>query len=143
MAPRFFKHGELALVVLALLERSPMHGYQLIAELEALFGDDYEPSTGTVYPAIRALADEGLVSSSESGRRAVYSLTPVGRRSLDKRGEQLAAIELRTGARIRSGAELDRLLVRAREAARRVETDKALVVLTRAVEELEAMGESR
>ena len=131
MGSRFFRHGELALVVLALLERQPMHGYQLIAELEALFGDDYEPSTGTVYPAVRALADEGLVASSEQGRRAVYSLTAVGRRALDKRSEQLASLELRTGVRIRDAAELDRLLVRARDAAKHVEPEKALVVLTR------------
>jgi len=136
---RFFRHGELALVVLALLERRPMHGYQLIAELEALFGDAYEPSTGTIYPAVRALAEEGLVSGSDEGRRAVYSLTAVGRRALDKRAEQLAALELRTGTRIRRRAEIDRLLVRAREAAARVDEEKALVVLTRAVEELEAL----
>jgi DNA-binding PadR family transcriptional regulator len=136
---RFFRHGELALVVLALLERQPMHGYQLIAELEALFGDAYEPSTGTIYPAVRALADEGLVSGSDDGRRAVYSLTAVGRRALDKRSEQLAALELRTGARIRRAGELDRLLVRARDAAVHVDEEKALVVLTRAVEELEAL----
>jgi DNA-binding PadR family transcriptional regulator len=140
VAPRFFRHGELALVVLALLERSPMHGYQLIAELDALFGDDYEPSTGTVYPAVRAIADEGLVSASEDGRRAVYSLTAVGRRALDKRGEQLAALELRTGTTIRAGADIDRVLVRARDAAKHVEADKALVILTRAAEELEALA---
>ena len=139
MGTRFFRHGELALVVLALLERRPMHGYQLIAELEALFGDAYEPSTGTIYPAVRALAEEGLVSGSDEGRRAVYSLTAVGRRALDKRAEQLAALELRTGTRIRRRAEIDRLLVRAREAAARVDEEKALVVLTRAVEELEAL----
>jgi DNA-binding PadR family transcriptional regulator len=137
---RFFKHGELALVVLALLERQPMHGYQLIAELETLFGDDYEPSTGTVYPAVRALAEEGLVSSTDEGRRAVYSLTAVGRRALDKRSEQLAAIELRTGVVIRATAEIDRVLVRARDAAARVDADKALVILTRAAEELEALA---
>ena len=140
MGARFFKHGELALVVLALLERSPMHGYQLIGELEALFGDDYEPSTGTIYPAVRALADEGLVTSNDDGRRAVYSLTAVGRRSLDNRSEQLAARELRTGTTIRRAAELDRLLARARGAARRVEQEKALVILTRAAEELEALA---
>jgi DNA-binding PadR family transcriptional regulator len=143
VAARFFKHGELALVVLALLERAPMHGYQLIAELDELFGDAYEPSTGTVYPAVRALEDEGLVTSAEIGRRAVYSLTAVGRRSLARRSEQLAALEVRTGVRIRSGAELDRLLVRAREAAARVDVDKARVVLERAVEELEALGGPR
>lgn len=143
MTSRFFRHGELPLVLLALLEREPMHGYQVIAELDGLFGDVYEPSTGSVYPAIRALEEEGLVTSIEDGRRAVYSLTDVGRRSLQRRGEQLAALERRTATRIRSLASIDalvdRLSLRVREAARGVDHDKAIDVLERAVEELEAI----
>lgn len=141
MGSRFFKHGELALVVLALLEREPMHGYQLLAEIEDIFGEAYEPSTGTIYPAVRALAEEGLVKSSEDGRRAIYALTPLGRRALAQRSEILAALEERTGTRIRADGELDRLLLQAKEAATRIDADKALVVLGRAVDELESLQE--
>lgn len=141
MGPRFFKHGELALVVLALLERAPMHGYQILAEIEDIFGDAYEPSTGTIYPAVRALAEEGLVTGSEDGRRAVYALTSIGRDALAQRGESLAALEERTGKRIRSGGELERLLLQAKEAAARVDADKALTVLGRAVDELKSLQE--
>ena len=127
-------------MVLALLEREPMHGYQLIAELDSLFGDAYEPSTGTVYPAIRALEDERLVRASAHGRRSVYALTEVGRRALEDRAELLAALELRTGVHVRGGAAIERALVRVREAAGRVDVDKALAVLEQAAEDLETMA---
>lgn len=127
-------------MVLSLLEREPMHGYQLIAELDRLFGDAYEPSTGTVYPAIRALEEERLVRSVADGRRAVYSLTDVGRRALEDRADVLAALELRTGVHVRGGGAIERVLERARAAAGRVDVDKALAVLEQAVEDLEAMG---
>ena len=68
MAPRFFRHGELPLVVLALLEREPMHGYQVLGELTRRFGDVYVPSAGSVYPAIRALRDDGLVGATSATR---------------------------------------------------------------------------
>jgi DNA-binding PadR family transcriptional regulator len=142
MGSRFFRHGELALVVLALLERSPMHGYHLIAELEALFGGEYEPSTGTVYPAVRALQEEGLLSRRDKDRRSVFSLTAAGRRALEARGELLAQIETRTGARIRSSgvdAALDRLVVRARSASQEADPTRVLRIVERAVNDIEAM----
>jgi DNA-binding PadR family transcriptional regulator len=118
MAPRFFHHGELPLVVLALLEREPMHGYQVLGELTRRFGDAYEPSAGSVYPAIRALRADGLVGATTSGRRSVYSLTDLGHQTLRARGEELAAVELRTGARIRLVTSvdgvIDRFAIRAR-----------------------------
>jgi DNA-binding PadR family transcriptional regulator len=118
MAQRFFRHGELPLVVLALLEREPMHGYQVLGELARVFGDAYEPSAGSVYPAIHALRDEGLVGATTAGRRSVYSLTDLGHQTLRARGEELAALELRTGVRVRlvtsvDGA-IDRFATRAR-----------------------------
>jgi DNA-binding PadR family transcriptional regulator len=128
-------------VVLALLERAPMHGYQILAEIEAIFGDAYEPSTGTIYPAVRALEEEGLVRSSEDGRRAIYALTAIGRKALAQRSENLAALEERTATRIRAGGELERLLLHAKEAATRVDADKALIVLARAVDELKSLQE--
>ena len=127
-------------MLLALCEREPKHGYQLIAELDVLFGDAYEPSTGTVYPAIRALEDEKLLRSRSEGRRAVYSLTDLGRRALEDRADMLAALELRTGAHVRGGGAIERAMVRVRDAAGRVDLDKALAVLEQAADDLEAMA---
>jgi DNA-binding PadR family transcriptional regulator len=111
-AQRFFRHGELPLVILALLERQPMHGYQILVELEELFGEAYEPSTGTIYPAITALAEERLIVMHKIGRLKTYRLTDLGRKALAKRADKLADLELRTDTRIRSNGSVESMVDR-------------------------------
>lgn len=71
--------GELRSAVLALLAERPMHGYQIIREIEERSGGSWKPSAGSVYPTLQLLADEGLVSAEESNGRKIYSLTDAGR----------------------------------------------------------------
>ncbi|HUF33054.1 MAG TPA: PadR family transcriptional regulator [Acidimicrobiales bacterium] len=114
---RFFRHGELPLVIMALLTRQPMHAYQMLGALDDLFGDAYEPSTGTVYPAVAALEEAGLIAGEAHERRTVYHLTPLGKEALEDRQDQLARLELRTGVRTQD-QDLDATLVRFTEAVR-------------------------
>ena len=83
---RFFEHGDLRWVVLALLEEQPRHGYELIKELEERTGGAYRPSPGVVYPTLAMLEDEGFVrqGAGETGRK-LYELTDEGRAELDSR----------------------------------------------------------
>lgn len=74
-APR----GEIRAAILALLAERPMHGYQLIHEIEDRSGGDWKPSAGSVYPTLQLLADEGLVVAEEADGRKVHSLTEAGR----------------------------------------------------------------
>ena len=74
--------GELRSAVLALLAERPMHGYQIIHEIEERSGGSWKPSAGSVYPTLQLLADEGLVSAEESNGRKVYSLTEEGRQEV-------------------------------------------------------------
>ncbi|MEO6530782.1 MAG: PadR family transcriptional regulator [Specibacter sp.] len=71
--------GEVRLAVLALLAEKPMHGYQIIREIEERSGGSWKPSAGSVYPTLQLLADEGLISAEESNGRKIYSLTEAGR----------------------------------------------------------------
>ncbi|WP_228498739.1 PadR family transcriptional regulator [Frigoribacterium sp. VKM Ac-1396] len=74
-APR----GEVRAAILALLAERPMHGYQIIREIEDRSGGDWKPSAGSVYPTLQLLSDEGLVAAEETDGRKVYSLTEAGR----------------------------------------------------------------
>src|SRR5256885_13496640 len=103
MPQRFFRHGELPLVLLALLADRPMHGYDVMSELARLFGPHYRPSPGTVYPAVDALEAEGLLEAEHHNGRTIYRTTDAGMEALTERAEALAALELRTGARGRQG----------------------------------------
>ena len=71
--------GEVRAAVLALLAERPMHGYQIIREIEERSGGSWKPSAGSVYPTLQLLADEGSISAEESNGRKIYSLTEAGR----------------------------------------------------------------
>src|SRR5205809_6489517 len=101
---RFFRSGELHLVLLALVGERPQHGYELMSELTARFGRAYRPSPGSIYPALAALEAEKLVVADDDGDRRVYRLSPVGARALEDRRAVLAEVEVRTGARFGSGS---------------------------------------
>src|SRR5688500_19542042 len=96
-----FQHGEMALVLLALLRGQEMHGYDLLAELERLL-PGYRASPGSVYPALAGLVEEGLleaVTDDRHARRKSFRITATGRKALQQRAGLLAALEVRTGAR--------------------------------------------
>ncbi|WP_345761296.1 PadR family transcriptional regulator [Diaminobutyricibacter sp. McL0608] len=71
--------GDVRAAVLALLAEKPMHGYQIIREIEERSGGSWKPSAGSVYPTLQLLADEGLISVEESNGRKTYALTDEGR----------------------------------------------------------------
>lgn len=71
--------GDVRSAVLSLLLEQPMHGYQIIREIEERSGGSWKPSPGSVYPTLQLLTDEGLVRAEESGGRKTYSLTDEGR----------------------------------------------------------------
>ncbi len=71
--------GDVRAAVLNLLSEEPMHGYQIIREIEERSNGSWKPSAGSVYPTLQLLADEGLVSADEQNGRKTYSLTEAGR----------------------------------------------------------------
>ena len=73
------RRGEIRPLVLATLATRPMHGYEVITELEAQSGGRWRPSAGSVYPTLQQLADEGLLTSEDVDGRRVYTLTDAGK----------------------------------------------------------------
>jgi DNA-binding PadR family transcriptional regulator len=73
------RRGDVRAAVLTLLLERPMHGYELIQEIEQRSGGVWRPSPGSIYPTLQLLADEGLVSGDESGGRRLFTLTDAGR----------------------------------------------------------------
>ncbi|KXC05673.1 PadR family transcriptional regulator [Microbacterium hominis] len=75
--------GDVRAAVLALLAEQPMHGYQIIQEIEQRSGGAWKPSAGSVYPTLQMLADEGLIAAEEANGRKTYSLADAGRAEAD------------------------------------------------------------
>jgi len=74
----------LEMAVLGLLHESPMHGYELRKRLNALLGSMRAFSYGSLYPCLKSLLHQGLIteeSTQSTGRRSkiVYRLTADGK----------------------------------------------------------------
>ncbi len=75
-----FKKGVLELCVLALLARKDCYGFELVSSVSR----SVVMSEGTVYPLMKRLKDEGLLTtylkeSNEGPPRKYYKLTDMGR----------------------------------------------------------------
>jgi len=76
-----FKKGVLELCVLSMLERQVCYGYELVNEISK----SISISEGTIYPLLRRLKSEELVTtylqeSQEGPPRKYYKLTELGRK---------------------------------------------------------------
>ena len=71
--------GDLRLIVLALLDQGPRHGYEIIKALEEKSSGVYSPSPGVVYPTLTYLEEVGYATSSAEGAKKVFSITDTGR----------------------------------------------------------------
>lgn len=81
------RRGDVRAAILALLAEQPMHGYQVIQELERRTGGAWRVSPGSVYPTLQMLEEEGLITSQEVEGKRVYSLTDAGRARSESRTE--------------------------------------------------------
>ena len=71
--------GFLSFLILFLLSKRPMHGQGLAEEIEKRKGE--KPSPGTIYPALKALKEAGLIEEkkAKATKTIVYALTDEGR----------------------------------------------------------------
>lgn len=82
--------GMLSFLILFLLSKKPMHGQEIAEELEIRKGG--KPSPGTIYPALKALKEAGLISEKKSGKTITYSLTEDGKSVLKVSRRQFCRI---------------------------------------------------
>ena len=90
--------GTLSLMVLkTLATMGPLHGYGLARRIEQTSGQRLALNYGTIYPMLLKLEQEGAIRSewgvSENNRKAkFYTLTPAGRRQIDREAKQWAKV---------------------------------------------------
>jgi len=84
---RVFDRGDLKYMILKLLSRKPMHGYEAMRALEEESCGCYSASAGSVYPTLQMLEDQGYVVCKEDEGKKVYSITDEGREFLSENGD--------------------------------------------------------
>jgi transcriptional regulator len=80
--------GTLAMLVLRVLARQPLHGYAIAQRIHQLTADELRVEEGSLYPALQKLLIKGWVKAawreSDSGRQVrEYRITASGRRQLE------------------------------------------------------------
>jgi DNA-binding PadR family transcriptional regulator len=79
-------HRDVRAAILMLLSEEPMHGYQIIHEIETRSDGAWKPSPGSVYPTLQLLVDEGVASAQEIDGKKSYSLTDSGKLQVENSG---------------------------------------------------------
>ena len=75
---KIFERGDLKFVILRLISKQPMHGYEVMKALEEESKGYYRPSPGSVYPTLQMLEDEGYVTVEEQEGKKIYTITDEG-----------------------------------------------------------------
>jgi PadR family transcriptional regulator PadR len=83
---REFLKGSVSLLLLNLLSRAEMYGYEILQEASRRSAHTFEFKEGTLYPALHQLEKKSLIRAEwrtgENGReRKYYALTPKGRKA--------------------------------------------------------------
>jgi len=133
-------HRDVRAAVLALVAEKPMHGYQIIHEIEERSGGGWKPSAGSVYPTLQLLADEGVISAeqSEPNGRKTYQLTETGRAEADRAdgstpwGSSDAPESARFGVLPKAGIDLAHAAAQVRRTGSREQIREAAAVLDEA-----------
>lgn len=87
--PSDLLQGTLDMLILKILALQPLNGWAVSQRLKQMSSDVLGVSDGSLYPALHKLQQRGWVTaqwkSSENNRRSkFYSLTPLGRKHLEK-----------------------------------------------------------
>jgi DNA-binding PadR family transcriptional regulator len=105
-ATRMLSSDDLQLVILALLEEKPRHGYDIIKELEIRSSGIYTPSPGVIYPALTYLEEANFAVSEANGNKKLFQITEAGSKNLK---ENRAIVDEILEGLTRFGAKMSRV----------------------------------
>lgn len=88
--------GNTTMLILKLLEEKDMYGYQIIEELSQKSEELFRLKTGTLYPILHGLENDGMVMSYDENAdnkriRKYYQLTSQGKGLLAKKQSEWKA----------------------------------------------------
>ena len=131
-----FERNAVTPVVLGMLLRGPVSGYDIKRAVERSTAFFWRASYGQIYPELKRLREAGLIDAQErptgDRRRTVYALTAAGRRELEawlRDGETLVALRDENLLRLFFADALPRERALALLADRRDGHDEYLAVL--------------
>src|SRR2546421_366736 len=102
--------GLLRYYILHKIAQKPIHGYEIIQDIDSKTEGAWRPGAGSLYPILKKLVSEGLIKAepepTEEATRRVYHITPKGVESLAQAKEMFANFQQRFGSLRRLFIEL-------------------------------------
>lgn len=85
--------GSTDIILLALIEKEDLYGYEIAKRLKEKSNDLYTMGEGTLYPALQRLEKRNLIKSywvdlESGGRRKYYTITESGKNELVEKLKQ-------------------------------------------------------
>lgn len=85
--------GSTSILVLSLLQKNEMYGYEMIKEMQLKSSGVFEFKEGTLYPILHNLEEENLVESfwkqgENARKRKYYRITKKGKGTLKEKQEE-------------------------------------------------------
>lgn len=85
--------GSTHILILSLLNRRSMYGYEMIKEIEQRSGQVFSFKEGTLYPLLHSLEAEGTIESyweetNSQRKRKYYRITDQGRNVLEEKQKE-------------------------------------------------------
>lgn len=89
MSPRDqMRKGSTEILILSLLAKQPMYGYEISQQLKQRSGGYFEMKEGLLYPALHRMQQNGWLASQwrvvEGRKRKYYLLTSLGQKKLNE-----------------------------------------------------------
>jgi transcriptional regulator len=111
MDPELIK-GTLSLLILSLLNRRPMYGYEIVSTVRQETDSAFEWKAGSLYPSLHKLEKTGLLSSEWKGdtgqrQRKYYQLTDVGEKVLAEKQKEWAKVTWAVNSILENSNEQD------------------------------------
>ncbi len=101
--------GSTALLVMSVLSKSDMYGYQIIKTVELMSEDVFQMNEGTLYPILHSLEKEGYLTSYlcevDGRQRKYYKITDKGLKQFAEKKSEWNVFSTAV-AKVLGGAEL-------------------------------------
>jgi DNA-binding PadR family transcriptional regulator len=102
--------GLLRYYILHKIAQKPLHGYEVIQDIDSKTEGAWRPGAGSLYPILKKLASEGLIKAepgpSEEATRITYHITAKGVENLGQAKEMFTHFQQRFGSLRRLFIEL-------------------------------------
>jgi DNA-binding PadR family transcriptional regulator len=102
--------GLLRYYILRKIAQKPIHGYEIIQDIDSKTEGAWRPGAGSIYPILKKLVSEALIKAdpepTAEATRRVYHITPKGVESLAHAKEMFANFQQRFGSLRRLFIEL-------------------------------------